>query len=367
MISLVKVKDAGKLLKASDFIIPNYKHINPKIKITIKYIEFSKIDYSIGKNRGRNEKRPSSKRINSTERDFAPGIRLSEFLPSVIVKNVSNSSTKLYELFYGYGRLFAFIQLGCTGYWYYVIENATEDDLEWIAQDENWEVFSAPNKEFELVKAIHRMIEKGTVLKTKKGIYNKIEQKLPWCTSPVKERVYSKIKAQVKDIQEEFVTYIESTIGDWLKENSKEEYVIKGKYDHNRKMFGHSFSSGRLKDIFDTSIMEYAKSGISSYGLVHFSEPTKTKTIKKKRQNFSRILEEKYIAYEKAGIKNIREIVVILGALPQEWGVDDWKVLVQLKKYNPPASIFHIVNDKKIDGQMPEISKKIEEKIEEAA
>jgi hypothetical protein len=366
MNSLVKVKDAEKLLKASNFIIPNYKHINPKIKITIKYIKFSEIDYSIGKNRGRDEKRPTSKRINSTKRDFAPGIRLSEFLPSVIVKNVSSSSTKIYELFYGYGRLFAFIELGCAGYWYYVIENATEDDLEWIAQDENWDVFKAPNKEFELVNAIHRMIERGTVLRTKKGIVNKIEQKLPWCTSPVIERVYSKIKAKVK-IREDFVTYSESTILDWLKDNSKEEYVIKGKYDHNRKMFGHSFSSGRVKDIFDTAIMEYVKSGISSYGLVHFSEPTRKLSIKKKRQNFSRILEERYTSYEKVGIKNIREIVVILGALPQEWGVDDWKVLVQLKKYNPPASIFHIVNDKIIDGQMPEISKKIEEKIKEVA
>ncbi len=362
---LTQVKDAQSI-HPEEFPKPDYSFINDgTVKVSDPiWIPFDQILINIDGNRGRLESIPSSDRIIDLQNSFAPGIKVSEFLPAVTERNVDSSSSKPFELLYGIGRIWMFRdEMGCSGYWFNSIEG-TEEDLEWVCANENQPLSKTDAKEKDVVKQVCRMIKNGDIPKDQKKIEEKIRKNLPFRKKVSRERIVRNVH-EAADVPIMYVTYTGGTARRWILDHSKEEYVVGGKYDKERDMYGFLVKEGRIWNFFHRGIMIYYEHQKHSYGLMHYDLPSEGSTFMDKRIKQNSVINKMHDAYTKLGM-DTRKFLHILGGMPQERHVDNWKVLVSLD-FPPKKPFFQVADDVKINMEMPEILKKLEEELEIAA
>ena len=325
---LIQVKDA-KRINPKLFPKPDFSHIG-KGNVTVSdpiFIPFEQILVPDDGQRGRVEDQPTGDRITRIKHSFAPGVRTTEFLPAVIERNVDSDEPVKYELLYGVGRTWTFAHdMGAKGYWYNKIENATDSDLEWVCLTENEELEKTPNKEYDVIQSISKMIKKGDIKPTEKAIDDGIRHNLPFRRAESRGRIIKAVCGQV-GIRLRHVTYTDGTAKEWVRRHSTIEYVIGGKWDPRKKMYGYFVKEGRVKDFFHKAIMQKAETGKSSYGIFHYDLPGEGSSFAHKTQKQYDYVERMHDNYTKLGM-DTRSFIHIEGSIPQDHEKHNWKVLV---------------------------------------
>jgi len=334
MAALVSVHDAKESIDPSTLPTPDFSHISNKI--TIKepiWIPFSMIvvktdetTESKSNNRGR-ANNTTMARVDELKTSFGMGVDTSQDVPAVTP--IYTDGEMQYELVYGFGRYEALREmLGENGGWFFNEIVAPYSALEWICLYENEELPKTPNKEEDVVQSVTRLIQRKEIKNTQKAISDAIASNLPFRKKQSRDSIVLKVMERANTPQK-YVYYSQTKAFEWKKNHSKDEFIeFGGGYDELRDKYGFLVKEGSLHRFFHNAVKKYALTGKNSYAVLHVGEPTENSDIPTKRAN--QVIEFQTLKkhYETCGMKT--HFLSILGALPQEVGIDNWKELISV-------------------------------------
>lgn len=370
------VKDAYASMtdeEISSFPKPDYSHINPLIVIEDPIrLNWSEIDIDdVNGNVAKYEKGIDPAHVDDLKNSFAQGLKITEDLPAVQLRDSKKISPKPYVLRYGFGRSHALMALGTAG-WFVnpIMKRKSEDSDELISlTEQEWEKVclyeneplpKTLNSEQNIIDVFIKQIKRGEIKNTEQHIFNEIKNTLPHRKKGSLNRIVQAVyKGAGTKIKYEY--YTDAKIGQWVKNHSKENYVFGGKFDEERHMFGFCAKAGSLIRTYEQAIKLKASTGFGSYVVMHVGEVSKDSPLSKKRKNIVKEYTTIRTAHAQVYGKDV-EVLNVLGALPQQWDVENWKVLVNLKipTTGYDSKVKPIIDVTPIS---PNIKNKIDEKL----
>jgi hypothetical protein len=295
-----------------------------KIKDTIK-LKFNNIFIDDDSDNLTREHGITPAHVEDLRMSFGQGVDLTQLPPCVIKRNV-NGVPKPYELVYGFGRTMALLDLKQKE-WYFTEIEADEDSIDDVRAIENEPLPKLNNKEQDLKHYLVMKVRKGVLKNEENAIKRKLnvvalhrkkqskDRIIQWvledCGTPQRYAFYNKGKAEL-----------------WLENHSKENYVI-GDLDEARDMYGYLVKEGYQYRFVVNAIRHYAETAKHTYCLAHMGSPSEKSTIPMKRKQFREELDSILGDFKKCGMKKVN-FIHVMGALPQERKIDNWKELIKI-------------------------------------
>jgi hypothetical protein len=303
---------------------PNYEHLKGVKVLGNILIDLDKIYYDEEGNNIRQEGQEPA-HIENLKMSFAQGVDPFEF-PFGVTKRKGNPDKFTHDLVYGFGRFAAVVDLGVKKYPGTLLECENESALDDVKVFENEILPKSENKEIDIKSAISKKINKGWIKNDEDTIRNEIKRICPYRKKQSVDRIVQSVISDCKTPQK-YQFYSTVKAQQWLNNHSSEEYVI-GEFDKNRDMFGYLVKEGYQYRFVMNAIRNYAKYGKKSYCIVHVGSPSGKSTIQVKRKQFIEELDE--ITRNFLIVSNNGLIVwEIMGFLPQNYGIENWKLLIK--------------------------------------
>lgn len=305
--------------------VPDWTHLG------VNHVETKKIPWDqiyiddINNNNAKVETH-TSEEIERLRMSFSQGVHTSEFPPAVVYRG--KQYAKPYELVYGFGRSEATRSLQ-TKEWYFTVLEGDEDGIEDVQAAENEGLPKRLNKEVDMRKFLIGKINSGKIERNEDSIRTKFKKVYPGRGKDLMNRVVQQV-VQELGIPTPYILYTSpSKAQDWIDNHSREEYVISGEFDNNRKMYGTVMKEGYQYRTIWNAIKNYADNGHKTYVIYHCGAPTKKSSLNQKREQVIENFEDMRRRLEKMGLKEWP--IVYMGALPQDRENDDMKKLVQIQ------------------------------------
>jgi hypothetical protein len=301
--------------------IPDWNHLNVISKETIK-LDWDDIYIDHDSNKSKQDAH-TAEEIESLRMSFANGVNTSEYPPSVIYRG--KQYAKPYQLVYGFGRSEA-LRLLKTKEWIFTLLEGDEDCIEDVQAAENEGLPKRLNKEVDMRKFLIDKIISGKIEATEAAIRQKFKKVYSGQPKEVANRVVAQVLQQtgVKQSYELYTSVVK--IQDWMNNHSKVDYCVGGEYDAQRDMFGMAMKEGYMYRAFMMSLSRYRDTGKKSYVIFHCGAPSEKATLLKKRLAILESFNQHVLDFQNIGATTIP--LVIMGFLPQERGVEDWKMLI---------------------------------------
>lgn len=303
--------------------IPDWNHLGVNSKDTIK-LGWDQIYIDHDSNKSKVDAHDSQE-IEALRLSFANGVEPSEYPPAVIYRG--KQYAKPYQLVYGFGRSEA-LRLLQTKEWYFTLLDGDEDSIEDVQAAENEGLPKRLNKVVDIRKFLIDKINSGKIQPTETDIRKKAKKVYSGQPKHVIDRVVHQVMQDMGVATAHELYTSTSKVQDWLDNHSKIDYVIDGKYDSERDMYGMTQKEGYLYRAFMQAIARYHKTGKKTYIIFHCDAPTAKATLLKKRLAVLENFNEHLLDLQSVGIDPSKVPLTIMGFLPQEKGVEDWKRLI---------------------------------------
>ena len=199
------------------------------------------------------------------------------------------------------------------------------------------------NKNVDIRKFLIDKVQSGKIKPTEEAIRKKAEKVFTGQNKNTIDTIIQQVMT-ASGIEQPFEIYTSTPkVQDWLDNHSKVDYFISGNYDKERDMYGMSQKEGYLYRAIHQSIARYRKTGKKTYVIFYCDAPTGKATLLKKRLGILESFNEHMLDLQSVGIDPSKVPLVIMGFLPQERGVEDWKRLItvdEVKASLPLNSVF---------------------------
>jgi len=265
--------------------------------------------------------------VEEIKYSFSQGVDLNE-MPPCVTKRQAVNIAQPYELVYGFNRSLSLIDLGQKS-WYFTLIETDEDGIDDVRAIENEPLPKFYNKEQDIKHYLMKKINKGTLKNNENLIKAKLNQVALHRNKQSKDRILQWVYEDMNTPQK-FDYWNKPKFDLWLLNHCSEKYIIGGNLDTERNMIGHLVKHGYEYRFIVNAIRDFANKGKHSYCIAHMGEPTKNSSIPHKRIKFKEEIESLKSNLIKCGMPNAN-FIHILGYLPQEHGIDDWKKLISPK------------------------------------
>ena len=303
--------------------IPDWNHLGVTSKETIR-LNWDDIYIDHDSNKSKQEPH-TPEEIESLRMSFANGVNTSEYPPSVIYRG--KQYAKPYQLVYGFGRSEA-LRLLKTKEWLFTLLEGDEDSIEDVQAAENEGLPKRLNKEVDMRKFLIDKIISGKISANETAIRQKFKKVYSGQSKEVANRVVAQVLQQtgVKQSYELYTSVVK--IQDWMNNHSKVDYCVGGEYDVKRNMYGMAMKEGYMYRAFMMALARYRETGKKSYVIFHCGAPSEKASLLKKRLSIMENFNEHVLDFQNVGVNPTDIPLVIMGFLPQERGVEDWKMLI---------------------------------------
>tara|TARA_Y100000310_G_scaffold270676_1_gene284652 strand:+ start:967 stop:1929 length:963 start_codon:yes stop_codon:yes gene_type:complete len=319
MIPLSKVFDNLDLTKIAQ---PTFSTI-PGVEVKpTRIVNFSDIYIEDDFNNLAREHGISPTHVANLKMSFGTGVDLTQYPPAIRKRN-GNGLDKPWELVYGFGRTLSLIELKQLK-WYFteiVVDENTMDD---VRANENEDLPRLSNKEQDLKMVLVNKINKGILKNNESAIRTKLNQIAPYRAKQSKDKIVAMVMGD-SNTPQKYSFYSPGKAHLWIENHSTVEYQIGGELDTKVNQFGYLVKEGYQYRFVVNAIKNYAETGKKSYCLAHMGSPTERSTIPQKRKKFKEELNSLLDSLKKCGMTS--NICKVMGYLPQEVGIDNWKVL----------------------------------------
>jgi len=254
---------------------------------------------------------------------FAEGVSTSEFPPAVIYRG--KEYAKPWKLVYGYGRSEALRELQ-TKEWIFTHLDGNDDSIEDVQASENEGLPKRLNHEVDMRKFLINKVTSGKINKTESAIRAKFRKVYPNRKKEVENRIIPQVMEELGVPQPYIIYTSTSKVNDWLDNNSKNEYCTGGEFDEARDMFGVVMKEAYQYRAVLNAVDRYVETGKKTYVIYHCGAPTKTATLKTKREGVIAEFDRIKNNLQTLGLKEWP--IVIMGGLPQDRENEDIKSLI---------------------------------------
>lgn len=301
---------------------PDWSHLNVETKPTLK-LTWDEIYINDDLNASK-VKEHSSEEIQSLKLSFSEKVDIKEYPPAVRYRG---GDREPWELVYGFGRSEALRLLNTEG-WFFTHLEGSDDAIEDVQAQENEKLPKRINEERDMVHFLIQKVNHGHIEKSEKDIKSKFKLVYPYRPSEVRNRVIAQTLAAL-GVEQPFITYTSTPkIENWIKNHSREEYVINNDYDKDRDLHVVTMKEGYQYRVVSNAFQTYKETKKKTGVIFHCGSPTKKATLYKKRRQVLEGFNEIRENMESCGLK-IWPIEVI-GALPQDRESDNIKELVKI-------------------------------------
>ena len=315
------VSDFYDSTESSALASPDWSHLNVKTKSTLK-LKWDEIYINDDLNASK-VKEHSSEEIQALKLSFSEKVNIKEYPPAVRYRG---GDREPWELVYGFGRSEALRLLNTEG-WFFTHLEGSDDAIEDVQAQENEKLPKRINEERDMVHFLIQKVNHGHIEKTEKDIRRKFRLVYSFRPSVVRNRVIEKTLAAL-GVEQPFITYTSTPkIENWIRNHSREEYVINNDYDKDRDLYVVTMKEGYQYRVVSNAFQTYKETKKKTGVIFHCGSPTKKATLYKKRRQVLEGFNEIRGNMESCGLK-IWPIEVI-GALPQDRETDNIKELVK--------------------------------------
>ena len=316
------VSDFFSSTEPSNIASPDWSHLNVETKPTLK-LTWDEIYINDDLNASK-VKEHSSEEIQSLKLSFSEKVDIKEYPPAVRYRG---GDREPWELVYGFGRSEALRLLNTEG-WFFTHLEGSDDAIEDVQAQENEKLPKRINEERDMVHFLIQKVNHGHIEKSEKDIKSKFKLVYPYRPSEVRNRVIAQTLAAL-GVEQPFITYTSTPkIENWIKNHSREEYVINNDYDKDRDLHVVTMKEGYQYRVVSNAFQTYKETKKKTGVIFHCGSPTKKATLYKKRKQVLEGFNEIRENMESCGVK-IWPIEVI-GALPQDRESDNIKELVKI-------------------------------------
>ena len=316
------VSDFFSSTEPSNIASPDWSHLNVETKPTLK-LTWDEIYINDDLNASK-VKEHSSEEIQSLKLSFSEKVDIKEYPPAVRYRG---GDREPWELVYGFGRSEALRLLNTEG-WFFTHLEGSDDAIEDVQAQENEKLPKRINEERDMVHFLIQKVNHGHIEKTEKDIRRKFSLVYSYRPSVVRNRVIEKTLAAL-GVEQPFITYTSTPkIENWIRNHSREEYVINNDYDKDRDLYVVTMKEGYQYRVVSNAFQTYKETKKKTGVIFHCGSPTKKATLYKKRKQVLEGFNEIRENMESCGLK-IWPIEVI-GALPQDRESDNIKELVKI-------------------------------------
>ena len=316
------VSDFFSSTEPSNIASPDWSHLNVETKPTLK-LTWDEIYINDDLNASK-VKEHSSEEIQSLKLSFSEKVDIKEYPPAVRYRG---GDREPWELVYGFGRSEA-LRLLYTEGWFFTHLEGSDDAIEDVQAQENEKLPKRINEERDMIHFLIQKVNHGHIEKSEKDIKSKFKLVYPYRPSEVRNRVIAQTLAAL-GVEQPFITYTSTPkIENWIKNHSREEYVINNDYDKDRDLHVVTMKEGYQYRVVSNAFQTYKETKKKTGVIFHCGSPTKKATLYKKRKQVLEGFNEIRENMESCGLK-IWPIEVI-GALPQDRESDNIKELVKI-------------------------------------
>lgn len=305
--------------------MPDWTHLGVTSKKTVK-LDWDSIYIDHKSNASKVEAHKTGE-IEALRISFINGVETTECPPAVIYRG--DKCDKPYQLIYGFGRSEALRDRGLkTKSWNFTLLEGTEDGIEDVQAAENEGLPKRLNEKADMLKFLVAKVKSGKIKPTEDAIRKKAFKvyvgQHPNTINLVVQQVIESV-----GIPQPYELYTSTAkISDWLDNHSKTDYAIDGKYDKNLDMYGMTQKEGYMYRSFMYAIARYRKTGKKTYMIFHCDAPTGKATLLKKRLAIIESFNQHLLDFQSIGVDPSNVPLIIMGFLPQEKDVEDWKKLI---------------------------------------
>ena len=324
---MASAKEFYATYNVGDIAKPDWSHLGVSVHPTVK-LTWDQIQQSDREENNTKVETHTAAEIQNLIQSFATNVDASQFPPAVVRTGNQEEGSKPFKLKYGFGRVDALSEL--TDGWFFTVLEGTEDALDDVKAQENEGLPKRLNEEIDMRKFLIGKVTSGAIPKTEQAIRAKFRKVYTYRKKEVENRVVPQVLAELGvELPYELYPSI-NRVTQWIENNSKEDYVIKGEFDHERDMYGYVMKEGYHWRAVINAILKYNETGKKTYIIFHCGAPTKKANFAVKRKQVLNAFDGFKRAFTACGLKTWP--IVILGALPQdkERG-ENWKVLVDVK------------------------------------
>ena len=316
------VSDFFSSTEPSNIASPDWSHLNVETKPTLK-LTWDEIYINDDLNASK-VKEHSSEEIQSLKLSFSEKVDIKEYPPAVRYRG---GDREPWELVYGFGRSEALRLLNTEG-WFFTHLEGSDDAIEDVQAQENEKLPKRINEERDMVHFLIQKVNHGHIEKTEKDIRRKFSLVYSYRPSVVRNRVIEKTLAAL-GVEQPFITYTSTPkIENWIRNHSREEYVINNDYDKDRDLYVVTMKEGYQYRVVSNAFQTYKETKKKTGVIFHCGSPTKKATLYKKRKQVLEGFNEIRENMESCGLKIWP--IEIIGALPQDRESDNIKELVKI-------------------------------------
>ena len=316
------VSDFFSSTEPSNIASPDWSHLNVKTKPTLK-LTWDEIYINDDLNASK-VKEHSSEEIQSLKLSFSEKVDIKEYPPAVRYRG---GDREPWELVYGFGRSEALRLLNTEG-WFFTHLEGSDDAIEDVQAQENEKLPKRINEERDMIHFLIQKVNHGHIEKSEKDIKSKFKLVYPYRPSEVRNRVIAQTLAAL-GVEQPFITYTSTPkIENWIKNHSREEYVINNDYDKDRDLHVVTMKEGYQYRVVSNAFQTYKETKKKTGVIFHCGSPTKKATLYKKRKQVLEGFNEIRENMESCGLKIWP--IEIIGALPQDRESDNIKELVKI-------------------------------------
>ena len=319
----MKVTDFLSSTEPSAIAFPDWSHLNVETRPTLK-LKWDEIYINDDLNASK-VKQHTPEEIQSLKLSFSEKVDVKEYPPAVRYRG---GDREPWELVYGFGRSEALRLLNTEG-WFFTHLQGSDDAIEDVQAQENEKLPKRINEERDMVHFLIQKVTHGHIEKSEKDIKSKFKLVYPYRPREVRNRVIAQTLAAL-GVEQPFITYTSTPkIENWIKNHSKEEYVINNDYDKDRDLHVVTMKEGYQYRVVSNAFQTYKETKKRTGVIFHCGSPTKKATLNKKRKQVLEGFNEIRENMESCGLK-IWPIEVI-GALPQDRTSDNIKELIKFR------------------------------------
>ena len=188
------------------------------------------------------------------------------------------------------------------------------------------------NKIVDIRKFLIAKITSGKIQPNESDIRKKAKKVYTGQPKQVIDNVVQQVLSDM-GVQQTYELYTSTAkIQDWLDSHSRIDYFIEGNYDKKRDMYGMTQKDGYLYRAFMQAIARYRNTDKKTYIIFHCDAPTGKATLLKKRLGVLESFNQHLLDLASVGVDPSNVPLVIMGFLPQERGVEDWKKLITVEE-----------------------------------
>lgn len=307
---------------------PDWSHLNVDL-LESKKLKWSEIYIDDTDHNNSKVTSHTAAEIESLRLSFSTGVNV-KMPPPAVRDRGPHVNGKRYELLYGFGRSEALQMLNTDSWWFSVLDGSP-DALEDVQASENEELPKTVNKECDMIKFLSDKVVRGLITKDESAVRRKFGKIYPNRDAGVAGRVVQKV-IENTGIPQPYELYTSQVkVQQWLDNHSSESYTIGGEFDSSRDMYGVAMKEGYHIMTFYQAAKRFEKDGKKTYVIVHCGVPKKNTSLKAKRNQVVKDFEVLRETYQTVfGFNETEWPIVIMDALPQERGVEDWKTLVSI-------------------------------------